>query len=61
MYGTITLSSQQIEGCPVKNRGGINLAKDAVDVTRSDARHYRACHLSTPMSAEPVLRAGGEL
>jgi hypothetical protein len=27
MYGTITLSSQQIEGCPVKTRGGINVTK----------------------------------
>ena len=62
MYGTITLSSQQIEGCPVKTRGGINVTKDGVDVTRSDAIHCRPFHLSTPMMcAEPVLRAAEEL
>ena len=59
LHNSIGALSQPIEGCPVKNPRCINVARDGVDVTRSDAKHCRTCHLSTPkMFAEPVLRAG---
>jgi hypothetical protein len=39
----------------LRTRGGINLARNGVDVTWSDAKHYRTCNLSTPkVHEEPV-------